>query len=377
MSEFNVRSDGVDVEQIMQQIRSRIRDKRGVDYTEDQIQELARVKLEKFLDPKGVRSDLLEQFRRTPVPQSPEIYAFDDKTLYESDKAIVRFLRKLFRPLLKLLFNPNTLNHVLHTQTGINRYMVEFTEHRASRDMLYYEIIHNLVVEVTRATIEVKNMKMRVESIASRLEFNERRARALEAVVQYKPGSDIGPRGADAGRQERDRDRGERGRDREGHRDRDGSRDRERRVVQARHQAPAPNGGDAVPNPPDPITGGDSLRSRRKRRRRGRRSGPGFGEGGATPGESLGEGAAVNLGEGTTDASPHEGAPVNPGEGTAEANLRERTPVNLGEGTPEANPRERTPVNLGEGTPEANPRERTPVNPGEGTPEANPRERTP
>ena len=63
MSEFNIRADAVDVEQIMRQIRARIRDKRGVDYTEEQIQELARVRLEKFLDPKGVRSDLLEQFR--------------------------------------------------------------------------------------------------------------------------------------------------------------------------------------------------------------------------------------------------------------------------------------------------------------------------
>src|SRR5665811_423684 len=32
----------------------------------------------------------------------------------------------------------------------------------------------------------VKNLKMRVESIASRLEFNERRARALEEAVVYK-----------------------------------------------------------------------------------------------------------------------------------------------------------------------------------------------
>ena len=313
MSDFNVRSDGVDVEQIMQQIRSRIRDKRGVDYTEDQIQELARVKLEKFLDPKGVRSDLLEQFRRTPVPQSPEIYAFDDKTLYESDKAIVRFLRKLFRPLLKMLFNPNTLNHVLHTQTGINRFMVEFTEHRASRDMLYYEIIHNLVVEVTRATIEVKNMKMRVESIASRLEFNERRARALEAVVQYKPESEVAHRGGgDGGRQDRDRDR-DRGRDRE----RDGNRDRERRVVQARHHAPAPGAGDALPNPPDPITGGDSLRSRRKRRRRGRRSGPGFGDNGVAAG------AAVASVQGT----PTGEVPEDRDETPAEADTGAATPL--------------------------------------------------
>ncbi len=65
MAEFNVRADEVNVEQIMHQIRARIREKRGVDYTEEQIQELAKIKLEKFLDPRGVRSDLLEQFQRS------------------------------------------------------------------------------------------------------------------------------------------------------------------------------------------------------------------------------------------------------------------------------------------------------------------------
>ena len=272
MADFNVRADGVDVEQIMRQIRSRIRDKRGVDYTEDQIQELAKVKLEKFIDPKGLRSDLLEQFRRMPSGVPPT-YEFDDKTLFQSDKAIIRFFRKLLHPVLKLLFNPNPLNQVLHQQVAINQFLLD----RTARDVLFYEVVHNLVVEVTRATIEVKNMKMRVESIASRLEFNERRARALEAVVQYKPDGDATHRGpndaARAGRHDRDRDRD---------RDRDNGRDRERRVVQPRqHSAPVINGGDAIPNPPDPITGGDSLRSRRKRRRRGRRSGPGFEEGAA------------------------------------------------------------------------------------------------
>ena len=71
MPDFNVRSDSVNVEQIMEQIRARIREKRGVDYTEEQIRELAAVKLEKFLDPRGVRSDLLEQFRRAQVAQAP------------------------------------------------------------------------------------------------------------------------------------------------------------------------------------------------------------------------------------------------------------------------------------------------------------------
>ena len=115
--------------------------------------------------------------------------------------------------------------------------------------------MHNLVVEMTRASIDVKNMKMRVESIASRLEFNERRARALEAVVQYRPDAERG----------RDHDR-----DRERERD-DAAANR------ARRPAP-PQDPTGVPGPVDPITGGDSLRSRRKRRRRGRRSGPGFGD---------------------------------------------------------------------------------------------------
>ncbi len=54
---------------------------------------------------------------------------------------------------------------------------------------LYYELIHNLVLETTRLGIEVKNLKMRVESMSSRLDFDERRARALEGVVQYRPGT--------------------------------------------------------------------------------------------------------------------------------------------------------------------------------------------
>ena len=88
MSDFSVRSDSVDVEQIMRQIRTRVRDKRGVDYTEQQIQDLANAKLEKFLDPKGVRSDLLEQYRRHRGESRPLTYAFEDTTLFDSDKAI-------------------------------------------------------------------------------------------------------------------------------------------------------------------------------------------------------------------------------------------------------------------------------------------------
>src|SRR3954471_1888667 len=200
MSDFNVRADSVNVEQIMEQIRTRIRVKRGVDYTEQQIRDLAAVKLEKFLDPRGVRSDLLDQFRKAqPAYEPPELpsFAFEDATLFESHRAPIRWIRKLLMPLLKLLFNPNPLIQALHIQARLNTINAERDARReAARrqmDQLYYELVHNLVVETTRTGIEVKNLKMRVESIASRLEFNERRARALESAVVYKAEADEAP----------------------------------------------------------------------------------------------------------------------------------------------------------------------------------------
>src|SRR6476619_4342478 len=103
MADFSVRSYSVNVEQIMEQIRARIREKRGVDYTEEQIRELAAVKLQKFLDPRGVRSDLLDQFRKTQPPYSPpELpnFVFEGDTLFESSRGWLRAIRKLLNPLL-------------------------------------------------------------------------------------------------------------------------------------------------------------------------------------------------------------------------------------------------------------------------------------
>jgi len=131
MSDFQVRSDAVDVEQIMEQIRRRIRDKRGVDYTEAQVRELANVRLEKFLDPKNLRSDLLEQFRKSRPADDAELppptYEFEDTTLYDTHRGLLRTIRRWLNPLLKLFFNPNMIVNVLHQQANLNRHFVETT----------------------------------------------------------------------------------------------------------------------------------------------------------------------------------------------------------------------------------------------------------
>jgi hypothetical protein len=266
MSDFTVRSDSVDVEQIMRQIRARIREKRGVDYTEEEIRELANVKLEKFLDPRGVRSDLLQQFRRARAAMpAPPNFAFEDTTLFESHRGIVRFFRKLFAPILKLFFNPNPLIQALHIQAQLNTRNAQ----REELDTLQYEVMHNLVLEITRLGIEVKNLKMRLESMSSRLDFDERRARALEGVVQYRPGA-VPPLQPPAGG--------------------------------------AGGGGDPQPGGPDSA----ERRSRRRRRRGRKRPGqPGFVPGGgARPGEA---GAAEPTGESEAAEEAFDAAEGKPG----------------------------------------------------------------
>jgi hypothetical protein len=273
MSDFTIKSDNVDVEQIMRQVRARIREKRGVDYTEDEIRELASVKLERFLDPKGVRSDLLEQYRkRRDASTTARNYAFEDTTLYESSRPLLRFIRRLLNPILKLFFNPTPMIEALHIQSRLN-------DNYNQAESLYYELIHNLVLETTRLSIEVKNLKMRVESMSSRLDFDERRARALEGVVLYRPGA-VAPLQPPAG-------------------------------AGGGQAAGAANGQNAA---------ADAERRNRRRRRRGRRR-PGGPQGpGGERGDAQGFAAADSGGEdGGADAGPAGAPPAETGTGPAES----------------------------------------------------------
>jgi hypothetical protein len=271
MADFNIRSDSVNVEQVMEQIRARIREKRGIDYTEQQISELAAVRMEKFLDARGVRSDLLEEFRRLRPPVDPPVrpnYVFDETTLFDTHRAPIRWIRRLLRPLLKLFFNPNPLIQALHIQSQLNTMQAQAEAEQLARgparDQLTFEVMHNLVLEATRMGIEVKNLRMRVESLSSRLEFNERRARVLESAVVYKSAEQAPERevsSAPAARPESERRYTD-------------SRPPDYRRPEASPDPrpaglqPAPGTGQAPAGPEGP-----GQRSRRRRRRRGRRGG--------------------------------------------------------------------------------------------------------
>jgi hypothetical protein len=188
--------DQVDVEQIMRDIRARIAQRQGIDFSSQQIQDLAARKLESILDPRAIKPSLLEALRggarsagqATPAKASSEpIYTFEDTTIYDSHRGLMRFMRRLLNPLLKLFFNPNPLIRALHLQARLN---VETATRDAERERrqtewnaLHYEIVQRLVTEISRLSLDVQSLTMRVESLNARVDFNDRRVRSMEGTA--------------------------------------------------------------------------------------------------------------------------------------------------------------------------------------------------
>jgi len=193
--------DQLDVEQIMREIRARIAQRQGVELTHQQIDDLAARRLEYILDPRAMKPEFLDTLRRSAdeafereekrLPTEPA-YFFEDTTLYDSHRAILRLMRKLLNPLLKLLFNPNPLIRALHLQAKLN---VEAAEREAARDRrqtewnaLHYRIIQRLVTEVARLSLDAQALSARVEALGGRVDFNDRRVGAMEGTVhQLRP----------------------------------------------------------------------------------------------------------------------------------------------------------------------------------------------
>ena len=108
MSTFNAEGSDVDVEAIMSNIRRRIDKKRKGMYTEDEVREIAEMKLDAVLDSKEFNSDFVAAFLARDATWN---FSFNPETIYASSRAegggFIRSVRRLLNPFLKLFFNPN------------------------------------------------------------------------------------------------------------------------------------------------------------------------------------------------------------------------------------------------------------------------------
>jgi hypothetical protein len=266
MPDTAARTDAINVQEIMEQIRARVREKRGIDAPdappEAAVRALARAEPDELLA-------RLRDTRPGPFPVDAPTYVFEDYTLFESHRGPLKFIRRLLHPILKLFFNPNPLIQALNTQARINALAAERERARerarAAFEQAQYDALHALIIETTRLGTEMKRLAMHVESLASRVEFNEKRTRAIESASVYRASTD-------------DRIEGPR----EPRREEPPPPARELREAPPQPSVPPPQTA-AQPGTPGPATSDGAPRGRRRRRRRGRRGGAGNQPQGAAP----------------------------------------------------------------------------------------------
>jgi hypothetical protein len=183
----------------MREIRARISERHGIDLTSQQIQELASRRLEAILDPRTIKPSLMDELRRaagvppdTASAEPEEDVTVAESALYESDSGVMRGIRRLLNPLLKLLLNPAVIVEVFNAQSRRAKAAAareaELRRRQTEWNALHFEILRRLVTDIARVEIENQHLTHRVESLSARVDFNERRVRGFEqAQHQSRP----------------------------------------------------------------------------------------------------------------------------------------------------------------------------------------------
>lgn len=186
----------VDIDQLMRDIRGRIGKATGIELSAAQIQELAARRLEAVLDPQSLNPALLDTLRAatgTTGSTLPKVARVEPKRF---DGAAL--FKKVFGPILKLFFDPAPIAAALDEQS---RLAAEAATREAERDRLqaewnalHYELLRRVVRESARNTIELQGLALQVESLAAKVDFNERRVRGIEGIAHQPQQSRHAPR---------------------------------------------------------------------------------------------------------------------------------------------------------------------------------------
>jgi hypothetical protein len=170
---FEIKSDAVDVEEIMRSIRKRIEEKKKGLYTDEEIEEIAERRLDAVLDAHEFNSDFISDFRSAPGRWN---FQFGPETLYRSSRGAVgqmlEAIRRMLRPIQKLFWNPNPMISALSRQSDLNAY--------------YVHLLHNVAVELTKLNLIVQDLTNRNLQLQGRLDFLARREKTLEDMVVYR-----------------------------------------------------------------------------------------------------------------------------------------------------------------------------------------------
>ena len=167
---FRITAPGVDVDELMRQVRETIAEKKGTLYTDEELREIAERPLEPVLDAHDFKSGLLAELLGGASRWN---YAFGPDTVYRSSRgAVGRLLaavRGALRPVQKLFWNPTPMISALSRQSDLNA--------------TYVHLLHNLTLAVTRQSLEIHDLKNRLLQLQGRLDLQARREKALESLL--------------------------------------------------------------------------------------------------------------------------------------------------------------------------------------------------
>ncbi len=170
---FEVKADGLDAQRLLADVYKRIAERKQDLYTDDELRYIAERPLEAVLTSQELRAELLEEFRARDAQWN---FSFGSDEIYRSSRGgFLPTLRRLLRPVQKLFWNPTPMISALSRQSDLNRF--------------YVHLLHNLVLELSRTSLELQELRNRNLQLTGRLEALERREKTLEGMVEYRSGS--------------------------------------------------------------------------------------------------------------------------------------------------------------------------------------------
>jgi hypothetical protein len=176
VSGFRLAAPGVDVDELMRQVRATIAEKKRSLYTEDELREIAERPLEPVIDAHDFHSGLLGELLGGHERWN---YTFGPDTVYRSSRGAVgralAAVRGALRPVQKLFWNPTPMISALSRQSDLNA--------------TYVHLLHNLSLAVTRQSLEIHDLKNRMLQLQGRLDLQARREKALESLLAEARGA--------------------------------------------------------------------------------------------------------------------------------------------------------------------------------------------
>lgn len=206
---FEIDDPEIDVEELEERVRAAIEAKRGVRFTDEELDELRRTPLRPRLRREDLPTRLLEEIPgarsklpRVPAPpvgDLPEGEMTPEGFFTASGTGLrgraLRRLRALARPVVRALFDlPQLIHHIVHRDNLLKdridrqgewaeRQLSQMTgriERWRERDL---QLLHNLVYELSDVLNDLQEMADRLAELNRRLDQLEERERALEKIV--------------------------------------------------------------------------------------------------------------------------------------------------------------------------------------------------